>query len=121
MALHRQAWRVQVAKLAKLEKFALDLREAERLAFRRLEESDPASPCDPRFLLDHLKELAQRKKDAEIALERQSKTAQEHGRRAKQVEKVYERADRQWRRVEEAGAARQLYDRLFDRDDVSAR
>lgn len=110
--LNDKLWRLQTLRLAQLEATLAELQDSERATLDALDRNI----FDPRLLLDRLQLLAQRRHQTEEAHRAQLARVREHGRRAKQAERLFERVDGDWRREQAAVELR----RLVDRTDVSA-
>lgn len=103
-------------RLAQLEARLGELKNAERdtLAALELERIDPAT------LLRRLRLLTRSRSETEAAYRDELSRAQELGRRAKLTQRVFERADQEWRREEASTELRRQIDRASFRD-VSVR
>lgn len=123
LRLYRQTWRIEMMRLAQLEATLTETVQAERnllLRLDRIGERLSRDPNDPKLLFERLARLARRRQVEQHARDEQLTVTLEHGRRVKQSERIYARADQEWLREEARHALKQLSARFANPDDVSA-
>jgi len=112
LALSNKLWRLQTMRLTQLEAALSELRGKETAALAAIERN----LLDPSLINQRLISLTRRRVEIEDTHREQLARVREHGRRAKQTERLFDRVDELWRRDLAATELR----RLIDRDDVRA-
>lgn len=107
-AINEKLWRLQGARLAKIES---DL-DALRMKESRLLDQLGAGALDPRLLLPQLDAVKAQCVDTETERQRQLAQLSNQGRRAKQTERIALRMEEDWRRTLTAEEMRRILNTL---------
>lgn len=112
LVVSQSLWRLELTRLGQIETKLNALRAAEQRTLAALEQG----LIDPRLTLAQLSQFGAARREAEAAHARQIESARGYGRRAKQTQRLFEKADAIWRRERVALQMRAL----SDQPDVSA-